>query len=585
MIFLFLLFVVVVRAPDPNEPAFNTGKSEDSTESTAIPNNLARWREESRALDGSTSFLCVAGVRSPLLNTLVKQYKEQQALKKSAEEAKKSKNGEKSKTQDIPAPNPSDETTPSMVTPRNESSSADQLRAVADILSQIGSTASSGSGGSTDVVMVTTSSLETTTESTTSESVRMEEGSSTSVGGVAVGGASNEISSQESSRTRTGESMPDLSTFDGTAESARSIISRLNPSDPLYTFLSAVAGAPTPPLPEATPDHTPLTPVPSTPPSNQVSVIQNPRPADQSRSQSQLRSHSTPFRSRDISTLVTDVLMNQNYPGSNSSQSRSQEVVNQISNIVANEIDQAISDHLAAFTTVSSSAHSTSTHSTSPSSVPVPPFVLPPPTSSPSPSDTLAPLFSSLHMPNQSLNHQPSPVNQSDQENSGSHSSHLTAMPSISTNQSDPSSSSSYITATSVSAVSQSLNTTSSESTIASSTSTVSSQSSLASGTSVITSSQSGLATATSTASTESQIPEGIDPTFLAALPDSIRLEVVAQYEREQRQQNQATGSTTNTSRSASATGGGEINPEVLAALPPEIQEEVCDGLIRYMQC
>lgn len=56
-----------------------------------------------------------------------------------------------------------------------------------------------------------------------------------------------------------------------------------------------------------------------------------------------------------------------------------------------------------------------------------------------------------------------------------------------------------------------------------------------------------------------------IDPTFLAALPESIRLEVVAQHEREQR----LIRARQETSFSSS------ISPEFLAALPPNIQEEV----------
>ena len=56
-----------------------------------------------------------------------------------------------------------------------------------------------------------------------------------------------------------------------------------------------------------------------------------------------------------------------------------------------------------------------------------------------------------------------------------------------------------------------------------------------------------------------------IDPTFLAALPDAIRQEVMAQHEREQR--------LLRAQREASFTSS--ISPEFLAALPPNIQEEV----------
>ncbi|CAN7974738.1 unnamed protein product, partial [Ixodes persulcatus] len=73
------------------------------------------------------------------------------------------------------------------------------------------------------------------------------------------------------------------------------------------------------------------------------------------------------------------------------------------------------------------------------------------------------------------------------------------------------------------------------------------------------------------------EIPEGVDPSFLAALPENIRQEVIAEQLRLQRlrtraqQQQQAAAA-------ASADGAAtftEVNPEFLAALPPSIQEEV----------
>lgn len=72
-------------------------------------------------------------------------------------------------------------------------------------------------------------------------------------------------------------------------------------------------------------------------------------------------------------------------------------------------------------------------------------------------------------------------------------------------------------------------------------------------------------------------LPEGVDPSFLAALPDDIRREVL---------QNQLgirppARSTPSTNSSAPAVVGNpgvtEVSPEFLAALPPAIQEEVCE--------
>ncbi|XP_060080556.1 E3 ubiquitin-protein ligase HUWE1-like [Ylistrum balloti] len=66
-------------------------------------------------------------------------------------------------------------------------------------------------------------------------------------------------------------------------------------------------------------------------------------------------------------------------------------------------------------------------------------------------------------------------------------------------------------------------------------------------------------------------VPDGVDPSFLAALPDNIRQEVIAEQLRLQRIQQSAREQ----AQSAHNTGTMEVNPEFLAALPPNIQEEV----------
>ncbi|OQV13389.1 E3 ubiquitin-protein ligase HUWE1 [Hypsibius exemplaris] len=107
--------------------------------------------------------------------------------------------------------------------------------------------------------------------------------------------------------------------------------------------------------------------------------------------------------------------------------------------------------------------------------------------------------------------------------------------------------------------------------------------------------------TSTATASSvDTGYPEGIDPSFLEALPENMRQEVIADFMRMQRQQRaaqerearaaagpaaataatgtadsgvvSAAGSSAGT---ASASSAFDINPEFLAALPPNIQEEV----------
>jgi len=68
-------------------------------------------------------------------------------------------------------------------------------------------------------------------------------------------------------------------------------------------------------------------------------------------------------------------------------------------------------------------------------------------------------------------------------------------------------------------------------------------------------------------------IPEGVDPSFLAALPEDMRAEVI----EEQRRLVRARQQPAQPAQVPGAGAGGmqEVNPEFLAALPPNIQEEV----------
>uniref|UniRef100_A0A4W3GBK5 Uncharacterized protein n=1 Tax=Callorhinchus milii TaxID=7868 RepID=A0A4W3GBK5_CALMI len=96
-------------------------------------------------------------------------------------------------------------------------------------------------------------------------------------------------------------------------------------------------------------------------------------------------------------------------------------------------------------------------------------------------------------------------------------------------------------------------------------------------------------------------LPEGVDPSFLAALPEDIRREVlqnqlgirppnrVRERERERerdRERERATAATVATAVAAAAAASlvgtqpvSEVSPEFLAALPPAIQEEVRTSL------
>jgi len=76
-------------------------------------------------------------------------------------------------------------------------------------------------------------------------------------------------------------------------------------------------------------------------------------------------------------------------------------------------------------------------------------------------------------------------------------------------------------------------------------------------------------------ACTDVVLPEGVDPSFLAALPENIRQEVIMEQLRLQRIQQRAQ----QVQQEAQSLGVTEVNPEFLAALPPHIQEEVCGSV------
>jgi len=67
-------------------------------------------------------------------------------------------------------------------------------------------------------------------------------------------------------------------------------------------------------------------------------------------------------------------------------------------------------------------------------------------------------------------------------------------------------------------------------------------------------------------------IPEGVDPSFLAALPEDMRAEVIEEQRRLVRARQQPPAQPP---AGSTAQGMQEVNPEFLAALPPNIQEEV----------
>lgn len=86
--------------------------------------------------------------------------------------------------------------------------------------------------------------------------------------------------------------------------------------------------------------------------------------------------------------------------------------------------------------------------------------------------------------------------------------------------------------------------------------------------------SESGEGTSSAAQIDGTPIPDGIDPSFLAALPEEMRAEVIAEHLRIQRMQ-ERTRLQQQVAVQNEQQAVAEVNPEFLAALPPSIQEEV----------
>ncbi|KAJ8947109.1 hypothetical protein NQ318_002468 [Aromia moschata] len=75
--------------------------------------------------------------------------------------------------------------------------------------------------------------------------------------------------------------------------------------------------------------------------------------------------------------------------------------------------------------------------------------------------------------------------------------------------------------------------------------------------------------------SADEEIPEGVDPSFLEALPPEIRREVLEQHRILCLQQRIAASAANNEQQEQEQPASNEVSPEFLAALPPALQEEV----------
>lgn len=284
-------------------------------------------------------------------------------------------------------------------------------------------------------------------------------------------------------------SVPPLTTptvsFDGSQASAAAILQNTDPTDPMYMFLSAVAGAPAPPLPESS---SATTTAPSTQEVSEDEVLQRRATSDALR-----------IASRIAEMLNSDTLPlpgDDNNEGDDQDDEEVTEVTTQ-SDIVASSLASSLAASLVQSLTTSNST---------------------------SPCTTLAPQLSSSLQVHQAVN-----------ESSQSVRSEMVGdiIP---------------LTGNIIPVVpSQQLMTTVATTTTSNNT-----------------------AAGAATTDVLSSMPEELDSTFLEALPDSIREELVLQHAAEMRRrqfQSQAGRSGDNFVST--------ISPEFLAALPPNIQEEV----------
>ena len=622
--------------------------TDDGSESTTIPSAQQRWEEESNALDGHIAHLCIANLREEIISKLTEHYEKDNKPKEppkpppeTTAALKPPEEGRSGHTSGgVPTgPLPSDQATPS--SPRDTSSTVDQLRSslrqVADALAQTvaavrstreqlsgrasGEPAASGTQESEEVAMERDQS---TGEAGTRSLTRNEESSMETSDSSASQRLPPELipvlasppppaplppplpstttapPHTTSTSTPSNVHIPILSTFDGSQESARATLASTDPEDPLYTFLSAVAGAPAPPLPE--------TSTSLSPPSDTIQTTSSPRlpvfaqfqsdsqsqirfqsdsqsqirfQSDsqsqirfQSDSQSQISSIPMPViqdvRNLDAAAMNTGELSTagESQPLLQSTEAvptDSQNVTENVSSLAASIASRmtnffelplehhdhgssteessilqsaVLADSLAqelarAVTQLvpTSDSSTTSTATTTTLSAPIPPRL---PThstgQSPSPSDTLAPLISSLQMPTSSASSSHPMTGGEGVVGDGVLSSEIVSE--------EPSGEESAALET----VAASLTPAQFHST------------------SDTTGQSSSGATA---AAAETEPQDELDPTFLAALPDQIRQEVIAQHERDLRV------------RRAQQQVSSSISAEFLAALPLSIQEEV----------
>ena len=567
------------------------------------------------------------------------------------------------------APHPSDQVTPSSRSPQDTSSTVDQLRSslrqVADALAETVAAVRStreqllvreeeGTAGESSTQETSVEAMETREELETipegqvtvqevptlmdshpdTQSTSVTSQSPRSIAASTDTSALPSLTSQDISTasgpttttTSSSSAHPIMATFDGSQESAVATLASTNPEDPLYTFLSAVARTPAPPISDSPATTSTTLPSQTPPTSESSSGVVSPRlPVfaqfqDQSSSGDETTSFSstteqTPSATQPItqSAIRTSVIQHprsttstlssavSNRTGTNvpptqrgtmllqdvvgmeqqtqaalttevvNSTSELPDVASQVSSFFSQNPNQSMDQDPTRVTTVSlDSQLLPTTSSQAPNAIDLTSQMQvstssPPSGSqrqslqSPSPSDTLAPLLiSSLQLPSSSsttVTSTPPTITLSSVIHDHPHLSTAQASAVTTTTAGSTNLSPVVSTPTTGGEAGPSMP-------LSISTRSVPSTGAIVP--------QQGEGRLQSTDSQQTPETNSIDPTFLAALPHSIRQEVLAQHRREQRAQQP-----TQEEEEPAAPFQSSISPEFLAALPLNIQNEV----------
>jgi len=538
--------------------------TEDLGNLTTIPSTYSRWAEECEALDGSIQHLCINSIKPGIITALEQTYEEES--KRKGESKEDDKSTASLATTDSVTTSSLERAVRNRIASAtaNVNSAIDNLHAslqsVANTLAGTVEMVCSGLNSATTVTArnredgeeqentaerqdgstagTTASLTENTVDdnavepmaSSSSDNAANDIQQSTMVepppppllpvsvalptsSSVTIPSHSSPLTTSTTPAAQTtSSSAPPTSLFDGSQESAAAVLQNTDPTDPMYMFLSAVAGAPAPPLPQSSTGTTT-----TVPPTQELEDVLRQRRSDALR----LTPQSSALR---IASHIADMLQSDTLPLPDDDDDDDDD----------EEEDDLIEMVNRTTTNVSSSVvNSTSSVSPSITSTLV---VSAPSSNSTSPCTTLAPQLSSGLQVQQAVSETPS-RNRTEMMVGDI----FPLQPTLTA----------PITATS---------------------------------TSTTTSNNIAVTTASTAAGDLlSSMPEELDSTFLEALPESIREELISQHAAEmQRRQLQArqTGNDASDGNFVST-----ISPEFLAALPPNIQEEVSCNALLYVCC